>query len=64
MKRLKPNASDLRWFWVGSALAGLGTLTLSFASIPLRGRVTDDSALYDQISEIRVSKTRGHSGHH
>lgn len=46
-----------RWFGYG-AVMGLTSLSLSFAlgSVPTRGRVTDDTAIYQNLSEIRVAK--------
>ncbi len=41
-------------------MAGASILTLAFASVSppgvIRGRVTDDTALYQSLSEIRVKK--------
>jgi hypothetical protein len=48
MKKLK--------LFTGGLLAGLTTLSLGIASVPKHGRVTDDTALYQRLSEIRVSR--------
>lgn len=45
--------SKLKWFSYGT-MAGLASLTFALASVP--SRVTDDTALYQNLSEIRVAK--------
>jgi hypothetical protein len=42
------------WF-VGGVLTGLTCLSFAKASIPA-GRLTDDTAIYQRVSEIRVKK--------
>lgn len=37
-------------------LVGLTTLSLGIASVPKQGRITDDTAIYQKLSEIRVSR--------
>ena len=48
-----------KWFMSGT-LVGATALTFAFASVTpvgaIRGRVTDDTALYQSLSEIRVKK--------
>jgi len=46
--------SKLKWFTCG-ALVGLTSLSISLASVP-RNRITDDTAIYQNLSEIRVPK--------
>lgn len=48
MKKLKLFGSGL--------LVGLTTLSIALASVPRAGRVTDDTAIYQKLSEIRVAK--------
>ena len=43
----------IMWF-VSGVTAGIVSLSLSFASVPTR--VTDDTAIYQKLSEIRISK--------
>jgi hypothetical protein len=45
----------LIWFSCG-LLIGLTALTISKASVPTRDRITDDTAIYQNLSEIRVKK--------
>ncbi len=54
--RVKKAAASL-WFACG-ALAGLMSLTLSMASVPGRGQITDDTAIYQNLSEIRAAKVQ------
>lgn len=37
-------------------LGGLATLSIAFASVPKADRVTNDTALYEKLSEIRVAR--------
>lgn len=50
-----------QWMWFGGGFfAGLVTLSISFASVPrsvpLTGQVKDDSAIYQNLSEISVPR--------
>lgn len=55
----KRRSSDQAKMWVlTGGLMGLTALSLSLASVPELGRVTDDTALYQDLSEIRVQKQR------
>ena len=45
----------LVWFLTGMAI-GLSLLSISRASVPVKGLITDDTALYQNLSEIRVPK--------
>jgi hypothetical protein len=49
------NFSKLWWFSCG-ALAGLSTLSIAMGSVPSRSRITDDTAIYQNLSEIRVKR--------
>lgn len=46
---------DRKWFGYG-AVIGFVALSIALASVPRRGGVTDDTAIYQQLSEIRVSR--------
>ena len=43
------------WFSSG-ALVGLTLISISSASVPRGSRVTDDTAIYQNLSEIRVAR--------
>jgi hypothetical protein len=43
------------WFTCG-LLLGLTVLSMSKAAVPLKSRVTDDTAIYQKLSEIKVRK--------
>ena len=45
----------LHWFGYG-ALFGLTSLTVALASVPSRNHVTDDTAIYQNLSDIRVAR--------
>jgi hypothetical protein len=45
----------LIWFNAG-LIAGLSLLSISKASIPSGSRMTDDTAIYQKLSEIHVQK--------
>ena len=45
----------LMWFSCG-LLVGLTALSVCKASIPGKGKVTDDTAIYEKLSEIQVRK--------
>jgi hypothetical protein len=47
----------LWWFGYGAAV-GLTSLTLSLAAVPNKGRITDDTAIYQNLSEIRAMRER------
>ena len=49
------SVEQLRWFAVG-LVGGLTMLSIALGSVPTRGTVTDDTALYQSLSEIRVHK--------
>lgn len=54
------NKTNLLMGKIGLSLA-LGSFVLSsiaVASVPTRGRVTDDTAIYQNLSEIRVARER------
>lgn len=56
MSMKKEKADKL--FWLGSGMAaGIATLSVALGSVP-KGRITDDTALYQNLSEIRVAKER------
>ena len=40
------------------AVFGLTALTVAFGSVPKSGRVTDDTAIYQNLSEIKIPKER------
>lgn len=52
---MNEKAKKLWWFTSG-ALVGLTSLSLAGAAIPKTGRVTDDTAIYQNLSEVRVAK--------
>ncbi len=39
-------------------LGGLALLSIALASVPKRGRITDDTVIYQNLREIRVAKER------
>lgn len=39
-------------------VTGLTTLSIALGSVPGRGRITDDTAIYQNLREIRVAKER------
>lgn len=53
-KPLMSLRENLWWFSCGTLL-GLTTLSIAMGSVP-RGRVTDDTAIYQNLSEIRAQK--------
>lgn len=62
--RKNEKLTQLLWF-TGGALCGLAMLSISKASIPTTARnanvpsnVTDDTAIYQTLSEIQVDKER------
>jgi hypothetical protein len=49
--------SQMRLWWFSSgALIGLTTLSIALGSVPSRERVTDDTVIYQNMSEIRVAR--------
>ncbi|MCM2323940.1 MAG: hypothetical protein NDJ90_11830 [Oligoflexia bacterium] len=54
MKTRKSNQLQRAWYFSCGLIAGLTTLSLSFGSVP--SRVTDDTVLYQKLSEIRVAR--------
>jgi len=49
-----------KMFWFGSGLLmGATTLSIAMGAVPGKGRVTDDTVIYQNLSEIRV-KREGH----
>ena len=47
----------LKWIWFFCGLlAGLTALSITKASVPTRSQLTDDTAIYQRVSEIRVKK--------
>ncbi len=62
MKNVKLSSRAKRSFVVG-AVAGVALVSfvvnsMATASVPSRGQITDDTALYQNLSEIRVPKER------
>lgn len=55
-EKRKEKIKQLLWF-TGGALCGLAMLTISKASVA-PSQVTDDTAIYQNLSEIRVDKER------
>ncbi|MCM2278234.1 MAG: hypothetical protein NDJ89_09180 [Oligoflexia bacterium] len=49
-----PQKFKKAWYFSCGLLVGATTLSLSFGSVPRQ--VTDDTALYQKLSEIRVAK--------
>lgn len=47
--------SDRKLFGFG-ALLGVTMLSIALASVPRKGMVTDDTAMYQKLSEIHVAK--------
>ena len=45
------------WFSTGAAV-GIALISISSASVPRAARVTDDTAVYENLSEIRVARER------
>jgi hypothetical protein len=43
----------LMWFLSG-AFVGFTTLSVAMGSVPIRGKITDDTAIYQRLSEIQV----------
>lgn len=54
-KKIKGSALGWLWFSCG-ATASVTALTLSSAALPPSGRVTDDTAIYQNLSEIRAKR--------
>lgn len=48
-------AERARWF-AGGLVFGLTMLSIAMGSVPSKDRVTDDTALYQSLSEIQVAK--------
>ncbi|MBL7714640.1 MAG: hypothetical protein JNL01_04175 [Bdellovibrionales bacterium] len=56
-QKLKSKAPTLAWLWFScGATASVTALSLSSASLPQSGRVTDDTAIYQNLSEIRAKR--------
>jgi hypothetical protein len=53
---MKTKLNELTWF-LGGALVGFTALTLASASVPKRSLITNDTVLYQNLSEIRVKRT-------
>lgn len=49
--------NDRLWILTGSLMV-LTALSISFGSVPKLGTITDDTALYQDLSEIRAQKQR------
>lgn len=43
------------WFNCGAAV-GLTVLSIAFGSVPSKNQITDDTAIYQNLSEIRAQK--------
>ncbi|HTL12145.1 MAG TPA: hypothetical protein VL588_06640, partial [Bdellovibrionota bacterium] len=57
MKKQKPVSTVGKWWWFSLGMAaGLSSLTVAMGSVP--DHVTDDTALYQGLSEIQAQKTR------
>ncbi len=54
--------SVLQWvnglYFAAGAVFGLTAMTVAFGSVPKAGRVTDDTAIYQNLSEIKIPKER------
>lgn len=46
---------DGKWFGLG-AVIGFVVLSIALASVPRKGQITDDTAIYQDMSEIRVPR--------
>ena len=47
----------LKWMWFLCGLvAGLTALSITKASVPTQSQLTDDTAIYQRVSEIQVKK--------
>lgn len=46
---------DGKWFGFG-AVIGFVVLSIALASVPRKGQITDDTAIYQDMSEIRVPR--------
>lgn len=55
VKNMKEKALKLWWFTSG-ALTGLSALSIASGSVPSKSRITDDTAIYQNLSEIRVAR--------
>lgn len=59
MFKNRAKRSTLGWLWFScGALSGITALSLSSASLPPTGHVTDDTAIYQNLSEIRSPKAK------
>lgn len=48
-----------RTLWVGCGMIlGIGSVSLALGAVPSPGKITDDTAIYQNLSEIRVAKQR------
>src|SRR3989442_726979 len=49
----------LKWLWFsGGLLSGLATLSIARGSVPMKSHVTDDTALYQKLSDIRAQRVK------
>jgi len=55
MRTQKQRGQKTKWFGFG-LIVGMTMLSMALGSVPRTGRVTDDTAIYDNLSEIRVRK--------
>ena len=47
----------MKWLWfISGTLTGLVILSIALGSVPVRGRITDDTAIYQNLSDIRVAR--------
>lgn len=44
------------WLFFLGTLIGATILSIAFGSVPKKGQITDDSAIYQNLSDIRVPK--------
>jgi hypothetical protein len=49
------NMKHYIWF-IGGLIVGFSALSFSKAAVPTRTQITDDTALYQKLSEIKISK--------
>lgn len=48
--------NQLSWLAVVAVAVGGFTISSTFASVPSKGRITDDTAIYQNLSEVRVAR--------
>ncbi len=55
------NEKRRMWLFNCGALIGLTTLSIALGSVPKKSQVTDDTALYQSLSEIQVPKAKDYN---